>query len=70
LIIFQGVDDKIVLPAQSEAFRDVCVNKGIKHRYIAYEGEGHGFRKASSIIDAIESEMTFYGEVLGFSPTN
>jgi len=69
LIIFQGLDDKIVLPAQSEAFRDVCVNKGIKHRYIAYEGEGHGFRKASSIIDAIESEMTFYGEVLGFSPT-
>jgi dipeptidyl aminopeptidase/acylaminoacyl peptidase len=68
LIIFQGLDDKIVLPAQSEAFRDVCVDKGIKHRYIAYEGEGHGFRKASSIIDAIESEMTFYGEVLGFSP--
>ena len=69
LIIFQGLDDKIVLPAQSEAFRDVCVKKGIKHRYIAYEGEGHGFRKASSIIDAIESEMIFYGEVLGFSPT-
>jgi dipeptidyl aminopeptidase/acylaminoacyl peptidase len=70
LIIFQGLDDKIVPPAQSEAFRDVCVNKGIKHEYHAFEGEGHGFRKASSIITSMESEMKFYGEVLGFIPEN
>jgi dipeptidyl aminopeptidase/acylaminoacyl peptidase len=68
LIIFQGLDDKVVPPAQSEAFRDVCVNKGIKHQYHAFEGEGHGFRKASSIITSMESEMKFYGEVLGFTP--
>jgi dipeptidyl aminopeptidase/acylaminoacyl peptidase len=68
LIIFQGLDDKVVPPAQSEAFRDVCVKKGIKHEYHAFEGEGHGFRKASSIITSMESEMKFYGEVLGFEP--
>ena len=68
LIIFQGLDDKVVPPAQSEAFRDVCVRKGIKHRYIAYEGEGHGFIKATSIIDSLESELTFFGEVLAFTP--
>jgi len=68
LIIFQGLDDKVVPPAQSEAFRDVCVRKGIKHRYIAYEGEGHGFIKATSIIDSLDSELTFFGEVLGFTP--
>jgi dipeptidyl aminopeptidase/acylaminoacyl peptidase len=68
LIIFQGLDDKVVPPAQSEAFRDVCVRKGIKHEYHPFEGEGHGFRKASSIITSMESEMKFYGEVLGFNP--
>lgn len=68
LIIFQGLDDKVVPPAQSEAFRDVCVAKGIKHEYFAFEGEGHGFRKASSIITSFESELKFYGEVLGFTP--
>ena len=68
LIIFQGLDDMVVPPAQSEAFRDVCVAKGIKHEYHPFEGEGHGFRKASSIITAHESELKFYGEVLNFSP--
>jgi dipeptidyl aminopeptidase/acylaminoacyl peptidase len=68
LIIFQGLDDKVVPPAQSEAFRDVCVSKGIKHEYFAFEGEGHGFRKASSIVLSYESELKFYGEVLGFTP--
>lgn len=68
LIIFQGLEDKVVPPAQSEAFRDVCVNKGIKHEYHPFEGEGHGFRKDSSIITSMEAEMKFYGEVLGFKP--
>jgi len=68
LIIFQGLDDAVVPPSQSEAFRDICVAKGIKHRYISYEGEGHGFRQATSIISSIEAELTFYGEVLGFIP--
>jgi dipeptidyl aminopeptidase/acylaminoacyl peptidase len=67
LIIFQGLDDKVVPPAQSEAFRDICVKKGIKHEYHAFEGEGHGFQKASSIITSMESEMKFYSEVLGFA---
>ncbi len=68
LIIFQGLDDKVVPPAQSEAFRDVCVSKGIKYEYFPFEGEGHGFQKASSIITSYEAEMKFYGEVLGFTP--
>lgn len=69
LIIFQGLDDKVVPPAQSEAFRDVCVNKGIKHEYLTFEGEGHGFYKATSIIACAEAELKFFGEVLGFQPT-
>ena len=68
LVIFQGLDDKVVPPSQSEALRDACVRKGLKHAYVAYEGEGHGFRQASTIVSSLEIELKFYGEVLGFVP--
>jgi dipeptidyl aminopeptidase/acylaminoacyl peptidase len=29
-----------------------------------YEGEGHGFRRSESIIDAYERELAFYRRVL------
>jgi len=68
LILFQGLDDKVVPPDQSRAFRDVCLRKGIKHEYHEYVGEGHGFRKAENQIHCIERELNFYGEVIGFTP--
>ena len=68
LIIFQGLDDKVVPPSQSEAFRDVCVKKGLKHKYFAFEGEGHGFVKAESRITSLEEELAFFGEAGGFTP--
>jgi len=58
----------VVPPSQSAAFRDACVAKGLKHAYVAYEGEGHGFRQASTIVSSLETELKFYGEVLGFVP--
>jgi dipeptidyl aminopeptidase/acylaminoacyl peptidase len=68
LILFQGLEDKVVPPSQSEAFRDACSAKGLKHAYVAYEGEGHGFRQATTIVSSLETELKFYGEVLGFEP--
>ena len=68
LILFQGLEDKVVPPSQSEAFRDACAAKGLKHAYIAYAGEGHGFRQAATIVSSLEAELKFYGEVLGFVP--
>ena len=68
LIIFQGLEDKVVPPSQSEAFRDVCVKKGLKHKYFAFEGEGHGFLKAESRITSLEEELKFFGEAGGFKP--
>ncbi|MBX3079670.1 MAG: S9 family peptidase [Cryobacterium sp.] len=66
VLLLQGLDDPVVPPAQSETFRDALVKKGIRHAYIAYEGESHGFRKAETIIHAIQSELSFYGQVFGF----
>lgn len=66
VLLLQGLDDPIVPPAQSEAFRDALVRKGIRHAYLPYEGESHGFRKAETIIHSIQSELSFYGQVMGF----
>jgi dipeptidyl aminopeptidase/acylaminoacyl peptidase len=68
VIVFQGLDDPVVPPAQAEAIVAALRERGIEHEYRAYEGESHGFRKAETIIDSLESELAFYGRVLGFKP--
>jgi dipeptidyl aminopeptidase/acylaminoacyl peptidase len=42
--------------------------KGVPVAYIAYEGEGHGFRRAENIKRTAEAELYFYGRVFGFTP--
>ena len=32
------------------------------------EGEGHGFRRAETIIKTLEGELYFYGRIFGFTP--
>ncbi|WP_193509377.1 prolyl oligopeptidase family serine peptidase [Cryobacterium sp. BB736] len=66
VLLLQGLDDPVVPPSQSEAFRDALVGKGIPHAYVGYEGESHGFRKAETIIHSTQAELSFYGQVMGF----
>jgi dipeptidyl aminopeptidase/acylaminoacyl peptidase len=68
LILFQGLDDAIVPPAQAEMMAEALRKNGIPFAYIAYESEQHGFRKAENIIRTAEAELYFYGRVLGFEP--
>jgi dipeptidyl aminopeptidase/acylaminoacyl peptidase len=70
VLLLQGLDDKIVPPSQAERFRDALEAKGLRHAYIAYEGESHGFRRASTIISTTEAELSFYGQVMGFVPVD
>ena len=37
----------------------------LPHAYLAFEGEGHGFRKAETIVAALEAELAFYLRVFG-----
>ena len=67
VLLLQGLDDPVVPPSQSERFRDAMVAKGIPHAYLAYPGESHGFRRAATIIDAREAELSFYGQIMGFA---
>ena len=68
LITFQGSEDKVVPPDQSRAIVAALKAKGVPVAYIEFEGEQHGFRKAENIVRSLESELGFYGRVLGFEP--
>ena len=60
ILILQGLEDKVVPPSQSEAMVKALQEKGVPYEYIAFEGEGHGFRKPETIIKAFEAELAFY----------
>jgi len=70
LILFQGLEDKVVLPEQAEAMAQALRSKGVPFAYLAYAGEQHGFRKAENIKATLEAELYFYGRVLGFAPAD
>jgi dipeptidyl aminopeptidase/acylaminoacyl peptidase len=66
MIFFQGLDDKVVPPAQSQAMVDALKSRHIPVAYLAFEGEGHGFRRQETIRRALEAELSFYAQVFGF----
>jgi dipeptidyl aminopeptidase/acylaminoacyl peptidase len=66
VIFFQGLEDKVVPPNQAEAMVEALAARGIPHAYVAFEGEGHGFRRAENQRTALEGELYFYARVLGF----
>lgn len=70
MLVLQGADDKVVPPAQAELIVGALRERGIPHAYLLFEGEGHGFRKAENIIRSLESELSFYAQVLRFEPGN
>ena len=68
VILFQGLEDKIVPPNQAETMVAALKRNGVPHAYIAFEGEQHGFRKAETNIRCYEAELYFYGRIMGFKP--
>jgi dipeptidyl aminopeptidase/acylaminoacyl peptidase len=68
VLLLQGLDDPVVPPAQSESIAADLAAYGTRYAYITFEGESHGFRKAESVATALEAELSFYGQILGFDP--
>ena len=67
LILFQGLEDRVVPPSQSETMANAARAKGLPVAYLTFEGEQHGFRKADTIIRSLEAELYFYSVVFGFT---
>ena len=66
LILFQGLEDKVVPPNQAEMMLEAMRAKGLPVAYLAFAGEQHGFRRAENITRALEAELYFYARVFGF----
>ncbi len=63
VILFQGLDDKIVPPSQAEEFVAVCEQKKLPYAYVAFEGEQHGFRQEKNIRRTMEGELYFVSRI-------
>jgi len=66
VIVFQGLDDKVVPPAQADMLVDALRRKRLPFAYLPFAGEGHGFRKAETVKRSLEAELFFYSAMLGF----
>lgn len=70
LLIFQGVEDKVVPPNQAQMMYDAVNAKGKPVALVMYEGEQHGFRKAENIRHSLDASLYFFGKVFGFEPAD
>jgi dipeptidyl aminopeptidase/acylaminoacyl peptidase len=66
VILFQGLEDKIVPPNQAETFVEVCKKKNLPYAYLPFEGEQHGFRQEKNIRRSIEGELYFVSQIFDF----
>ncbi|MEU3100732.1 prolyl oligopeptidase family serine peptidase [Streptomyces griseoflavus] len=67
-LMLQGLDDVICPPVQCERFLARLTGRGVPHAYLTFEGEGHGFRRAETMVRALEAEMSLYAQVFGMEP--
>ncbi len=67
VIFFQGLEDKVVPPNQSEMMVNALRGKGLPVAYVTFEGEQHGFRQAANIKRALDGELYFYSRIFGFA---
>ncbi|ARF58294.1 acyl-peptide hydrolase [Streptomyces gilvosporeus] len=65
-LLLQGMDDVICPPVQCDRFLAEVEGRGIPHAYLTFAGEGHGFRRAQTIVRAVEAELSLYAQTFGF----
>jgi dipeptidyl aminopeptidase/acylaminoacyl peptidase len=68
VILFQGLEDKVVPPAQSEIMVAALRARHLPFAYMVFPTEGHGFREAANIQRSLDAELYFYSRIFGFTP--
>jgi dipeptidyl aminopeptidase/acylaminoacyl peptidase len=66
VIFFQGLEDKIVPPEQTEKMFRALLRRGLPVSYLPFEGEQHGFRRSGNIKRALDAELYFYSKIFSF----
>lgn len=69
LIIFQGEDDPVVPPPQAHVLIDSLLDRKMPVAWEFFPGESHGFKQKAHIIQSLEEELSFYGAIMGFTPS-
>jgi dipeptidyl aminopeptidase/acylaminoacyl peptidase len=64
IIFFQGDEDRIVPPNQTEGMVNALRRSGVPVGYLLFAGEQHGFRKSENIKRALDAELYFYSELV------
>jgi dipeptidyl aminopeptidase/acylaminoacyl peptidase len=70
LLLLQGLEDVVVPPSQAESMIEALERNRVPYAFIGFEGEQHGFRRAETIVRAVQAELAFYGRILGFEPAD
>ena len=70
VLVFQGLDDRVVPPSQLDAMVEAFTARGLPHVAMTFEGEGHGFQKAETKRATYRAELGFLGRVFGFTPAD
>jgi dipeptidyl aminopeptidase/acylaminoacyl peptidase len=64
VIFFQGAEDRVVPPNQTEMMVEAMRRRGIPCGYLLFAGEQHGFRRGENIKRALDAELYFYSELV------
>ena len=65
-LLLQGLDDVICPPVAVRAVPGRrSPGAAVPHAYLAFEGEGHGFRRAETMVRALEAELSLYAQTFG-----
>lgn len=67
LVMLQGADDFICPPYHAQVIVDAVAARGLWHRLLVFDAEGHGFRKASSVHDSLMAEAELYSHAMGIT---
>lgn len=61
----QGDSDTVIPAPQMIAMVDAIKKQGGKAELVIFPGEGHGWRKASTMKTALEKQLEYFNEALG-----
>ena len=64
VIFFQGSEDAVVPPSQTEVMVAALRHNGNAVGYFLFTGEHHGFRQAANIKRCLDAELAFYAVVV------
>jgi dipeptidyl aminopeptidase/acylaminoacyl peptidase len=64
VIFFQGAEDEVVPPSQTESMVTALRARGVTVAYLLFSGEQHGFRRSENIKRSLDAELYFYAAML------